>query len=154
MRLVDDEEPDPAGNVADECPKTLVRQAFRRDEKDVDLVLPELLLDLVPVVRVGAVDCRCGHPESRGGAELVAHQGEQRTDQDRRPEPLLAQKPSRKEVHDTLPPARPFDDENPPPFVDEGQHGFKLAVAETGVLAERRPQEVAGPSLSSVHRVR
>ena len=97
----------------------------------------------------GAVDRLAPQPEPAGGLDLVAHQRQQRRDQQRRPEPLLAQQVGGQEVDGALAPPRALHHEHPRPIVDERLDRLALPVAELGVGAPGQPPE----SVEQVGRV-
>ncbi|GAA2625601.1 hypothetical protein GCM10009863_45350 [Streptomyces axinellae] len=70
------------------------------------------------------------NPGPSGGLDLVAHQRQQRGDNDSRSGTALAQQGGRHEIHGRLPPARPLDDKSPPLLRDEGFDGSPLIGAQ------------------------
>ena len=85
VRLVHDEHPDGPLDVGQQPRvEVLVREPLRGDEQDVDPVVEEVLLDPRPVVAVRGVDRDGAQAEPVRGLDLVAHQREQRGDDERR----------------------------------------------------------------------
>ena len=120
-----------------------VGQPFGRHEHEVDVVRLQPLGQLVDG-RVGRrVDGHAAQPEPAGGEDLVAHQRQQRRDQQRRPEPLLAQDAGGHEVHRALAPPGPLHDEHPLAPHAQRLDRLPLPVAEVGGrVARQRPQRV------------
>ena len=81
--------------------------------------------------------CRA-QPEPAGHRDLVAHQREQRADDERRAVALVAQDARRDPVDEALAPARSLDDERPAAVADDRLDRLALAFAELGVGAEHR----------------
>ncbi len=76
------------------------------------------------------------HPGTFGGGDLVAHQGEQRRDDEGRACAAAEAFPDQSggdEVHRRLSPAGALDDEDAFPVADQCFDGVELAVAEVGV---------------------
>ena len=74
--------------------------------------------------------------EPAGHRDLVAHQREQRADDQRRAVALVAPDAGRDPVDEALAPAGPLDDERPPTVADDRLDRLALAVAELGARAE------------------
>ena len=88
-------------------------------------------------------------PERLGRVELVAHQRDQRRDEDRRPGALLAQHRGGDEVDGALPPPGPLHAEDAAAPLDELLDRLELAVAELGAaVAGEAAEEVEGGGLS------
>ena len=115
-----------------------VAEALGRDQEDVDRVGRERLLDRRPLVDVARVDRVRPQPEPAGHRDLVAHQREQRADDQRRAVALVAPDARRDPVDEALAPAGPLDDERPPAVADDRLDRLALAFAELGVGAEHR----------------
>jgi hypothetical protein len=80
--LVDHQHPHAADEVGEHVgPEAGVVEPLRGDEQQVDLSGFDLLFDGLPVVPVGAVDGGGVHSGPRCHLELVAHQGEERRDE-------------------------------------------------------------------------
>ena len=140
VRLVDHEQPDAAPQRGQHgLAEALVRQPLGRDHQDVDLVVGDRGLGPVPLLDVAGVDGHGTQAQAVRGAQLVAHEREQRADDERRPLPAIAQHPRREPVHEALAPPGPLHDERPPP----GEHGldrFALPLAE-GRAGPEQPDE-------------
>ena len=92
VRLVDDEHPGPGDQVGQLLvPERRVVEPLRGDQQHVDLVVAQLREHVVPLVLVGRVDRDRPHTGARRRGDLVAHQREQRRDQDRRAGAAAAQ---------------------------------------------------------------
>ena len=79
MRLVDDQQPEPAGQPVEHPPtEARVGQPLRRYQQDVDLIGTQGRLDLGPGVDVGGVQRRRTKTGPTRGDDLVAHQRQQR----------------------------------------------------------------------------
>ena len=143
VRLVDDEQADRSlDRGKDPVREGLVAEALGRDQQDVDRVCREPRLDVVPLGRVARVDRRGVEAQPAGHRDLVAHEGEERADDERRPVALVAADPRRDPVDEALAPARALDDERPLPVSDHGLDRLALALAELRVGTEHRPEVV------------
>ena len=71
-------------------------------------------------------------PGPVGGGDLVAHEGEQRRDDQRRSGPGGAAQPGRDPVHRRLAPAGALDDHDLAALLDEGLDRAPLVVAQHG----------------------
>ena len=92
MRFVDDDE----AGVARQRGKYLIAkvrivQPFRADQKHVDFTAVHALLDVVPVGDIARVDGVGVHPGPLGCGDLVAHQRQQRRNDDGDSTPVGAQ---------------------------------------------------------------
>ena len=130
MHLVDDQQPrilqqhrEPAGD------ELLVGEAFGGHQQQIDLVAVELVPQTIVVVGVGRVDRLGPQPEALGGLQLVAHQGEQRRHDDRRPQSGVAQDPRRQEVHRALAPTGSLHQHDP--FASDGERFDRLALSRS-----------------------
>ena len=74
--------------------------------------------------------------------DLVAHQRQQRRDDQRRPGALLAQQRGREEVDGGLAPARALHAQHAGAIVDEVRDRLELMLAEPGVGAREALQEL------------
>ena len=72
------------------------------------------------------------NPGPSGCLDLVAHQRQQRGDNDGRSGTTPPQQGGRHEIHGRLSPARPLDDQSPPSLCDEGFDGAPLVGAQPG----------------------
>ncbi len=112
VRLVDDEQPGACGEARQHgVPEAGIVQPLRADQQDVDLTLLDTGVDLLPVLHVARVDGHRSDPGPRGGGDLVAHQREQRTDDDRRSGAGRPQQRGRDEVDRRLAPAGALHDQ-------------------------------------------
>ena len=112
VRLVDHQQGDPVLNCGKEfIPEVIILQLLGRDEQHVDLVALDCVLDPVPFTAVvGAFPFRAdSHPLRR--LDLVAHQRQQRRDEERRSVPGLAQQFGGDEVDEALAPAGALHDQ-------------------------------------------
>ena len=135
--LVDDEQPDRAlDRRAGRAREVLVRQPLGRDQQDVDLV-GRGLLDLGPLVDVAGVDRHGPQPQAIRGLDLVAHQREQRADDERRPVAGVAADAGRDPVDEALAPAGPLHNQRRARRRDRLDL-LALALAEGGGCAEHR----------------
>ena len=136
--LVDDEERDAPGDVRQHLlAEALVRQPFRGDEEDVHRAGAGRLFHAVPLVLVVRVDRLRMDAHPLGCGDLVAHERQQRADEEGRPQTRFAQQPGGDEVDEALAPSRLLDQELPAAAFDEVPDGFFLSVAESGVLPPR-----------------
>ena len=146
VRLVDDQEPAPLDETGQHLvAETWVGQALGRHEQHVDLVGVDARADLTPLGGVGRAQLLRAHSRPRGCGDLVAHQGQQRRDQQRRSGTLLSAQRGRDEVHRRLAPPRPLHDEGTLATVDECLDGFPLTLAKLGLgTGRQRAQDVVG----------
>ena len=152
VRLVDDEQADRSlDRGKDPVREGLVAEALGRDQQDVDRVGREPRLDVVPLGRVARVDRRGVEAQPAGHRDLVAHEGEERADDERRPVALVAADPRRDPVDEALAPARALDDERPLPVADHGLDRLALALAELRVGTEHRSEVVVERRRGSLH---
>ena len=126
VRFVNDEEGDAVSDIRQHLgAKVLVSQPFGRDEQDVHLVPPQAFLRNRPVFLVVRRDSEGANTHPPGRGNLVAHQREQRRNQERRPGPGLTQQLRCDEVYEALPPPGLLDDEeSTTPFHDVANGGF------------------------------
>jgi hypothetical protein len=135
--LVDDEEPDArADGGQDAGGEVIVGEALGRDQEDVDGVGRERLLDLGPLVLVAAVDRVGPEPQPGGHRDLVAHEREERADDERRAVALVAADPGGDPVDKALAPARALDDERAGAVASNRLDRLALPVAEGRAGAE------------------
>ena len=84
-------------------------------------------------------------PEALGGGDLVAHQRQQRADDQRRAGARLAQKRGGDEVHRGLAPAGPLHAQYAGPVDDHVADRFELVRAELGVrIVGENPKPIQG----------
>ncbi len=137
VRLVDDEEADRALDARhDVGHEALVGESLGRDQEDIDRVRGEAVVDGVPLVDVAGVDRGGPQPQAAGHRDLVAHQREERADDEGRAVAAVAADPGRDPVDEALAPAGPLDDERASTVLDDGFDRLALAVAECRVGAE------------------
>jgi hypothetical protein len=146
VRLVDDEHAG-AGGEPGEHPvaEVGVVQPLRADQQHVDLAGIDSPIGVLPVAGVRRVDGDGVDAGPGGGVDLVAHQRQQRRDDDRGPGALLAQQGRRDEVHRGLPPAGALHHQRPPAVLDQRPHGRPLVLAQPGVRAGQGGQHGFGP---------
>ena len=163
VRLVDDDEPGAGRQVGqDLVAEDRVVEALGGHQQDVDVPGAHLRLDLVPLGGVGRVDGDGVDAGAPGGGDLVAHEGQQRGDDDARPgagaragggdrgavgprTPALAQQDGGHEVDGGLAPAGALNHQRPAPADDQGLDGAPLVLAQRRVLApHQRAQDGLG----------
>ena len=148
MRLIHDEQPDASLQQRQELlPELRVRQPLRRHHEQVEFVAGERGLNLAPLLHVLAVHRRRAHAELFRGEQLVAHEREQRADEQRRSCAGLAKNFCREEIDDALAPAGALHDEEPLPPVGNVVNRLPLAVAKRGTRPKHLLQERAGSRL-------
>jgi hypothetical protein len=121
-----------------------VVQPLGADEQDVDRAVADLGVHLLPLLQVRRVDRPRMDARARRGVDLVAHQREQRRDDDRRAGAAGPQQRGRDEVHRRLAPAGPLDHQRSAPLRDEGADRRPLVVPQPRVLAGEGPQVLLG----------
>ena len=142
VHLVDDDQPRPAADERHDLVRELgVGEPLGRDDQQVDRVVAQRVGQLVDRGVVGRVDRHAAQAEPAGGLDLVAHEREQRRDQQRRPEPLLAQQVGGEEVDRRLAPPGALHHEHPRPVVHERLDRLALIVPELGVGPRGEPPE-------------
>ena len=143
MRLVDHEQGDASGDRAqDLAAKMLARQPLGRDQEDVDLVASDRGLDGFPLRPVLRMDGLRSHAHTLGRDDLVAHQGEQGRDQERRSQACLPQQLGRDEIDRTLAPARLLHDErSPEPFHHMPDRVLLALAKDGGCVLRAQPQK-------------
>ena len=117
--------------------ETGVDQALRGDQEDVEEVLFDGLGDLFPVGDVRRVDGGGPHPGAPGGLHLVAHQRQQRGDDQRGTGARSALQQRGYEVDRRFSPAGALHHQGPPAMDDECLDGLVLPVAEDRILTSR-----------------
>jgi hypothetical protein len=134
VRLVDDQQAAAADQVGQLLlAEARVGQPLRGDEQDVDLVGGQPGGDVVPLRGVGAGDLHGPDPGARRGGDLVAHEREQRADQQGRACAPAPQQRRGHEVDGRLPPAGALDDQRPLRPLDQGGDRSVLPLPEDGV---------------------
>ena len=114
VRLVDDEQPEPAREpVEHPSPEAGVGQPLRRDQQHVEVTSLQRRLHGRPLVDVGGVEGGRREPGPRRGRDLVAHQRQQRRDHERRSRALRATDRGGRPVDRRLAPAGGLHDEHP-----------------------------------------
>ena len=108
-----------------------VVQPLRADQQHVRLAGRYLGVYLLPLLGVGRVHRASVDPGSVCRLDLVAHEGEQRRDDDRRPCPPRAQQRGRREVDSRLAPAGALDDQGPAAVLDQGADRCPLVLAQS-----------------------
>ena len=142
MRLVHDEQADAPLQQRQELAHELrVGQPFRRHHEQVQAVVRQRRFNRAPVLHVLTVNRGRAHAEFFRGEKLVAHQRQQRTDQQRRAGTRVAQNSRREKIDDALAPARALDDEQSAALVRDLINRLPLAVAELRARAEHPLQE-------------
>ena len=140
--LVDDHQP---GSGTDQRHRQIgelrIGEPFGRDEDEVDVVRRDVGGELVDRRRRRAVHRHRAQPEPGRGVDLVAHQREQRRDEQRRPEPGVAQQPRGEEVDRALAPSGALDDEDTGPVADERLDRFTLMWSELRVGSPGQPTQ-------------
>ena len=86
-----------------------------------------------------------------GGGDLVAHQRQQRRDDERRAEALLAAHPTGDEVDRRLSPTRALHDQYTALVTDERFNGFELAGTKGGVVSAGQIVEDANGVITQGH---
>jgi hypothetical protein len=145
VRLVDHEQARARGDRRQDVgAERLVVEPLGRDEEQVDLVALDRRDDLLPVVPVLAVDRAGDHAGALGHPDLVAHQHEERRDQDRRPGAGVAEQPRRDEVHGRLAPPGALDEEDRAALGDDGVDRLQLTLVEPSGWPGDRVQQLEG----------
>ena len=131
MGFVDHQQRDAIRHFCEHAvPEPLIGETFRSDQEDIHFVGPERVLDFAPSRQVVGVD-RLGldsHP-ARGG-NLIAHEREQRADQQSGALPGFAQHLRGDEVNEALAPAGLLNDEQPPGTRHDVADRLRLTRAE------------------------
>ena len=150
--LVDDQQPGGRGEAGQHrVAEAGVVQPLGADQQHVDLAGRDLLLDRLPLLDVGGVDRDRADAGALGGGDLVAHQREQRRDDDRRAGALRAEQQRRHEVDRRLAPAGALHDQGAPAVDGQRLDRGPLVVVQHRVGAARpapaqvRPRPARGP---------
>ena len=145
MCLVDDDKPGGGGQRGqDLVAEAWVVEPLRADQQDVDVAAPDVGVDRLPLLDVAGVDRHGTGAGAPGGSDLVAHQRQQRADDDRRARAAGAQERGGDEVDGRLAPAGALDNEGPPAVLDEGADGGPLVPTKARVVPGERPQVCLG----------
>jgi hypothetical protein len=144
VRLVDHQQPDRGGEQRQQLvAEARVVEPLGRDQQQVDLAGGEHRADRVPLVAVGAVDRVRSETQPLRAGDLVAHQRQQRRDDQRRAGALRAQQRGRDEVDGRLAPAGALHAQHARAVGDDVVDRLQLAVAEAcGRVARQRAQAV------------
>ncbi len=146
VRLVDHQQAGGGGELGQHLVAEVgVVQPLGADQQDVDLPGGDLGLDLVPLVGVGRVDGAGVDAGPGRRLHLVAHQGEQRRDDHRRPGTAGPEQGGGDEVDRGLPPAGALDDQGAAVVDHEGLDGRPLVLAQGGGGAGELAQDGLGP---------
>ena len=138
VRLVDDEQAHPLAQHRQLLlAEARVGEPLGRDQQDVDVVGRQARPDVVPLVRVGGVDGHGPHARALGGGHLVAHERDERRDEQRRAGALLPEQRRRDEVDRRLAPPGALHDQRAPPVVDQRADGLELPFVERRRRAAR-----------------
>ena len=131
MSLIDHEQPNTSADARQHvAQKMLVVEPFRRNEEHVASVLSKVGFDRPPVIAIAAVQGVSTNADPFGHLDLIAHQREQRTDEQRRPRVLFAQQLGRQEVDETLAPPGALHDEQSAFALYEALDRFPLPGAK------------------------
>ena len=142
VRLIHHKHPDAALNQRQQLlQEGRVAQPLRRNHQHVHAVGLQVSLDLRPVLQVLAVDGRGADAQLLGGEDLVAHEREQRADEQGRPGACVAQNPGRQEINHALAPPCALDHQQPPTLVGRQVNSLPLPVAKLRTRTEHLPQQ-------------
>jgi hypothetical protein len=134
MRLVDHEQAAARSELGQHLVAEVgVVEPLRADEKHIDLARRHRLGDLTPLGDVGGVDGGGPYARARGGLDLVAHQREERGDDDGGAVTCPPQQRRGDKVDSRLAEPGALDQEHPAP---RGHQGFDCRPL---VVAESRP---------------
>ena len=142
MRLIDDQQPASGEERRQLLGEARVGETFRRDQQNVGRPGAHLVQHVGPLLDVRRVDGRGAQSSTLGSSDLVAHQGQQRGDDDRVAATAGAQRARRRPVHRRLAPAGRLHDQDPRPVVDEGADGDSLIRTRHGAVAGHRRDRV------------
>ena len=147
VRLVDHEQAAPGRQVGQLLgPEGGVVESLGTDQQDVDVVGLERRRDVTPVGRIGRVHRHGAHPGTLGRGDLVAHQRQERTDDDRRPGTLGTAERRRHEVDGRFAPPGALHHERTLPLLDQCQDRLELPIVEDGlVVADQTTQDDQRP---------
>ena len=146
VRLVHDQHARGGGELGqDEVAEARVVQPLRADQQQVHGACGDLRVDLVPVRHVGRVHGPGLQPGPGRRLDLVAHQREQRGDDDGRPHVPGPEQCGRDEVHGRLAPAGALHDQGPAPVAGQRLDRGPLILAELGGRPGQRAQAASPP---------
>ena len=162
--LVDDHQCGARSQVGEDLiAEDRVVEALRGDQQDIDLTSGHLSLNLLPLGDIGRVHGHGPDPGALGGGHLVAHEGQQRRDDDARPgtgartggwqwgarapaSPALSQQDRRHEVHRRLPPPGALDHQGSAACDDQRLDRPPLVLTQARVAAAHElAQDGLGP---------
>ena len=158
VRLVDDDEAGVGGQGRQNgVAKVRVVQPLRAHQQHVDLTGGDPTANVVPLGDIAGID-GCGpNPGALRGGNLVAHQGQQRRDDDGGAPALFPQQLGGDEVHRRLSPAGALHYQCPAALDHQRLDRGPLVIAQhrlgSGELFEDRLGAVAGGHRPIVHRV-
>ena len=112
-----------------------VGEPLGRDQQEVDLVAIDRVLHVGPLGLVRRVEGDGTDAHAGRGLDLVAHEREQRRDEDRGPGARLAQDLGGDEVDRALAPAGALHEQHAAAVGDEGRDRLELVVPELGIGA-------------------
>jgi hypothetical protein len=145
VRLVDDQQADPLGEQRQHLgAEGRVVEPLGADQQHVDGVGGQQILDLRPRVAVGRVDRVRADPDPLRRRDLVAHQRQQRRDDQRRAGAGLAPQRGGEEVDRRLAPARPLHAQHARAVDHEVAHRLELVLTEGGARPRELTQELGG----------
>ena len=154
VRLVHDQHARGGGELGqDEVAEARVVQPLRADQQQVHGAGGDLRVDLVPVRHVGRVHGPGLQPGPGRRLDLVAHQGEQRGDDDGRTHVPGPEQRGRDEVHGRLAPAGALHHQGPAPVAGQGLDRGPLILAEPRGRPGERPQAALRLLAESVLRL-
>jgi hypothetical protein len=146
MRLVDDEQAHRRGEQREHLvTKARVVEPLGTDQQQVDGIGGQQVADRAPLAASGAVDGVGPQSQALGGGDLVAHQRQQRADDQGRAGARLPQQSGGDEVHRRLPPASALHAQHPGAILDEVPDRLQLSGPEIGaVIVGQRAQALQG----------
>ena len=145
VRLVDHQQAHALGEQRHHLgPELRVVEPLGADQEDVDGVVRQQVADLGPRVAVGRVDRVGADPDPLGGRDLVAHQREQRRDDQRRAGAGLAPQHGAEEVDRRLAPAGALHAQHARTVDHEVAHRLELVLAEGGIGPCELAEELGG----------
>ena len=115
-----------------------VVESLRTDQQQVDRVGGEPCANAVPLLAIGAVDRVGAQPQPLRGGDLVAHQCQQGTDDQRGTRAGAPQQRRRHEVHRRLPPTSALDAQNPGAIGDQVPDRLELSRPELRLSIRRQ----------------
>ncbi len=142
VRLVDDKQPGARGEVGQLLgPEGGVVEPFGADEQHVDLIGGQREAHLGPVERIGGVHRHGPDAGASRRRNLVAHERQQRRDDDGRAGTGCAQQRRRHEVDSRLAPPGALHDEHALTVSNKRAHRLQLPFVEVGIgPADELPQ--------------